>query len=226
MWITVGWHYAKQTFGIALTNARYASYPMTRHLVIGLRVHLLCVAAVAFFYLISRESTGLAFMGLEIIPLKGSLWLFYVACCFAVVTGLAIFVYSATVFFAEGIRPSPQMFIVISAFYVWWIPGVFPFQFAPYVVPFFHSLQYLPFAYAMEGDKQKSFFRWFFALATAGFLAFELLPYHLDKTARNYELIGVWYLSIAVSVFLNVHHFFIDSVIWRSRNDDFRQNIL
>lgn len=52
-------------------------------------------------------------------------------------------------------------------------------------------------------------------LIALGFLLFDLIPIWLDEKTGVKTEIGSSFFVIAIAVFLNVHHFFIDSFIWR-----------
>jgi len=46
--------------------------------------------------------------------------------------------------------PSLNMLVPYVAMYLWWVPLFMQSEFYMYVVPVFHSLQYLPFVYKLE----------------------------------------------------------------------------
>jgi hypothetical protein len=114
------------------------------------------------------------------------------------------------------------------------------------IVPFFHSLQYLLFVAAYRRghyrqdlhlastlpDPEKArkrlrgqherFYGYAFLL---GILGFYLIPGLLD----HYSLSGKWlpasFFMTAFTIFINIHHYFIDNVIWRKENTEVGERI-
>jgi len=106
----------------------------------------------------------------------------------------------------------------------------------------FHSLQYMLFVFAYKrgefhneelahhgvglDDAKPTWLRmlgYFTVICATGALAFDVLPVYFDtKTTR-------WGMAMVAMpifhVFINVHHYFIDSVIWRRGNRDVSRNL-
>jgi hypothetical protein len=94
------------------------------------------------------------------------------------------------------------------------------------MIPFFHSLQYLPFAYQRMGSEldagkpvnpSRAMTLNVLAVLAAGIAMFDLIPNYIDAKLEVRTEFGVSFFLIAFAVFLNVHHFFIDSSIWKRR---------
>ena len=51
--------------------------------------------------------------------------------------------------------PSLNMLVPYVAMYLWWVPMFIQNEYYMYVVPFFHSLQYLPFVYKIERGRNR-----------------------------------------------------------------------
>jgi hypothetical protein len=115
-----------------------------------------------------------------------------------------------------------------------------------YVIPAFHSLQYLLFVWRFQINKAQASaarpprlrrlrlstqlqgvaaFAGFMLLGeTLGWFGFLGLPHTLDL-AVAYDR-GVWGAGLflfMIFMFINIHHYFIDNVIWRKENDEVRQ---
>jgi hypothetical protein len=126
--------------------------------------------------------------------------------------------------------PSWNVAVAWVAFHIWWIPMLRQQEYYLLLVPFFHSLQYLPFALKMEkaGKPSRSRLRqtlFLFGVVAIGVVMFELVPEALDHSL-NTEINEVpWFFTIAFIVFINIHHFFIDSVIWRLRQTDVQKGL-
>jgi hypothetical protein len=63
-------------------------------------------------------------------------------------------------------------------------------------------------------------------LLLVGFSAFELVPSLLDRAFQTEWYLKTWFFMIAFAVFINVHHFFIDSVVWKFNQDEVRNSLL
>ncbi len=240
MYLTVGWHYSKQVFGCLMVYAKFDGYPLSLGQRSLLKYALFSVAFFNFFYLSVYATQGstdpmiqayffnvpLVALGLPeiLIPITGSL--------VALFTGLVVWRVGIGNWRAHGKRPSLNFLITFASYYIWWIPIVRQPEFYFMVVPFFHSLQYLPFAYRMEIPKVRRD-RWFQAnvslrvalLIFAGFAAFELVPSLLDTGLRTSWMLDGPFFMIAFLVFINVHHFFIDSVVWKLEQPEVRASL-
>ena len=111
------------------------------------------------------------------------------------------------------------------------------------VVPTFHSLQYLAIVWRFQLNAEptreaqpardwwqatKHYFStnaWgqlglFVALGIAlGYLGFEAAPRWLDSVGGyNREVFGSYLFMFIFSIFINVHHYFLDNVMWRREN--------
>ena len=63
-------------------------------------------------------------------------------------------------------------------------------------------------------------------LLLIGFCAFELVPNLLDNAFQTEWYLKTWFFMIAFAVFINVHHFFIDSVVWKFNQAEIRKSLL
>jgi hypothetical protein len=236
MYLTVGWHYSKQVFGCMMVYARYDGYPLSA---IQRRLIQLSLFSVAFFNFFYHAVKGrqyappdkffnipLVSIGLPrvLVPATGA------------VVALSLVLVCWIVYYKNyresGKRPSANMLIAWIAFHVWWIPVLTLNEFYILAIPFFHSLQYLPFAYRLQrGEKGGSPTKAFkttlglAALLLIGFSAFEWIPSQLDRALETQWYLKTWFFMIAFAVFINVHHFFIDSVVWKFNQPDVRDRL-
>ena len=139
------------------------------------------------------------------------------------------------VYVVTGQRPTANILIAPVAFVFWWIPPLIQENFYIWIVPFFHSLQYLGFVYKIEGRRLQTTRpgatpMWggitAMALVVAGFVTFELIPNTADHFFDTQGELGAWFFFASAVVFINVHHYFIDNVIWRFSNKRIRQFLL
>jgi hypothetical protein len=129
--------------------------------------------------------------------------------------------------------PSWNFLVPWVAFYVWWVPISNLPEYYLMMVPFFHSLQYLPFALRVENSKIKRNGLYnaqvslrIIVLLAVGFLAFELIPSVFDKKLETDIYQSAGFFASAFAVFINIHHFFIDSVAWKFKDIEVSDNLL
>ena len=233
MVVTIGWHYAKQVFGCVMVYARYDGYafsPVQRSL---LRWSVLAVWALAvvdnnikgawrMFGPFSYSSFDLPDV---MLPLAEGL----------VLVGFVLVAWR--VFYANyratGAVPSANMLVAWIALYVWWLPQTRQEDFYFVLAPLFHSLQYLAFAYRVERGRLVAHAQSAaratvvtLSVVVMGWLAFELVPTALDERARTFDTWGLPFFFTAAMLFINIHHYFIDSVAWRLNDAPVRQYLL
>ena len=241
MFMTVGWHYAKQVFGCLMVYSHYDGYPLTRNQRNVLKIGLFALALFNFFYFAvyapeytENQTERPYFLGVPVIPLGLPTWLIPLGGAVAIVTGLvAVYFVIYRNYVNHRRLPSPNFVVAWLAFYIWWIPPVRQSDFYFLAVPFFHSLQYLPFAYRMErhnaptGPRRELRLTLRLALLVAmGFVAFEFAPNILDTHLDTAWRFKSWFFLVAFVVSLNVHHFFIDSVVWKFKQPEVREYLL
>lgn len=241
MYLLVGWHYVKQIFGCVIVTSVQRGIFMTQ---LERRVLLTNLVLTWFmswlgshvrpakfdFYGISHES-------LELPPIL--LDLVYAG----VAVSLAAVVYTQVArFIRTGQKPSPPGVVAFVSLYVWYVPVAVHPAFG-YMIPFFHSLQYLAFVGRLKNNQVRAQIEplrdqawrraWVeraggFALAALvlGALAFQFVPAWLDQR----HLVGGdglgWAPMLAGFIlFINIHHYFIDNVIWRSDNETVKAHL-
>jgi hypothetical protein len=239
--LTVGWHYSKQVFGCIMVYGRYDHYSFSKLQRWIIKASLFSVAFLNFFslsiYAPGFESDPLAksyFFNIPMIPL--GLPKILIPATAATVVLLAIATIGG-VFYVNyrrhGKLPSANLVVPWIAFHIWWLPFFRQNEYYFATIPFFHSLQYLPFAYRREAKGLQNA-KWpeirtslfLSVLLFVGFCAFELVPSHLDRAFETTWYLHTWFFMIAFAVFINVHHFFIDSVVWKFDQKDVQESLL
>jgi len=235
--LTVGWHYAKQVFGCMMVYAGYDGYRLSRLERNLLKASLLAVAAWSFVGVSALVGSlippGPSFNGTRSersalsFSTEISHGLQFVA-CISILIFLAM--HWRKLQTTVGPRPSKNFYIPFLAYCLWWMPFFYYSEYSLYAVPFFHCLQYLPFALRMEArdNPARTAGAWVvFAvvLVFVSFMAFEGVPAILEKMGPK-ELQTTAFFFVAFSMIINIHHFFIDSVIWRMRDDKVRSALL
>jgi hypothetical protein len=227
MYFTVGWHYAKQAFGAVMVQAKYDGY---RYALWQRRLLKLALFSIWWVYYSRNNATrkffdfhGFSYGTLGLTQTVATVA--YVVHILATLGLIGVFLHNYVV---EHRKPSANMLIPIISMYIWWSPIFFQRDFYQYLVPLFHSLQYLTFVKRVESQKaggekgQLRGFRMsaiFLGLVVAGFCAFELIPNTLDTKLGLQKMWHAFFFYAAFHVFINIHHYFIDNVLWRFNND-------
>ena len=126
-----------------------------------------------------------------------------------------------------------NMLVPFIALYIWWLPQTRQYEFYFLLTPMFHSLQYLAFVYKMEdgrlrGERHREIkaTALVVGLVFAGWLAFEMLPNTLDNALGTFNAWQMFFFFTAAMLFINIHHYFIDNVLWRFRDPQVRAYLL
>jgi hypothetical protein len=239
MYFLVGWHYVKQVFGcVIVTSVRRRVYYQLweRRLLLA---NLFSLWAASFLQSQTTSSYfsfyGISYAGLQLPPLL--LRLAYAAVAASAALVLAM---HARKYVLEGSKPTWGGLVAMTALYVWYMPAFSHPAFA-YLIPFFHSLQYLAFVWSFKKNQvsdqtrmrlgrdrrqawMMKFIGWTAAALILGALAFEFVPKALDaqRWLRAPELGSSPFLA-AFLLFINIHHYFIDNVLWRSHNPEVKK---
>ena len=241
MFFLVGWHYIKQIFGVVIVTSalRKFYYSNTERYIILL--NLFSIWAISFFnsqtYIGSFDFYGIKYnsIGFDKVWLNLSYSVFISS--FIYMVGMHVKKYIDT-----GLLPVSSAMVAMGALYVWYIP-TFNHPHFGYLIPFFHSLQYLVFVWAFKknqvndqiksqsgAEKRKQWVVKFAGYAAVslilGALFFEFIPKGLDKSfAINNPGLGTSPILVAFLLFINIHHYFIDNVIWKSTNTEVKKHL-
>lgn len=246
MYFLVSWHYVKQGFGVLtiLSLRRGIRYrPIERRLILA---HCFAGWALAFCTP-SGPSYQVEESGIVYWTLGVPAWAEVATQGVFFATGLGV----VLVFWMKWQRERvlPPLVPLAGFFITVWLWSVYS-SFDPlmaYVIPALHSIQYLYFVgllrknetlaqvRAAAADESTSFriphvgfrfFTWGLTALVLGWLAFRSGPQFLDghfATATSPEggLGATPYLA-AIGTFVNIHHYFMDNVIWRRDNSETR----
>ena len=234
-----GWHYAKQAYGatVALSAAKSRALSMAEKSAI--RINLLALAVVSF--VIPNTLGSFPYEGVYYHSLGFPSWFgtFCLCALAATMGGLALAL-------RRRLREGPGIpWVAAAAFlsiYAWGFPLIFypqifhAFRDVPFVAAL-HSLQYLVFVMSLRLSRRPAVFSGalpgvspligvalsLLAVVIFGDVLARLLPQWLDR-ALTYDraALGAGFFVFAAAFFINIHHYFIDSVIWRGDNHEFR----
>jgi len=233
MLMTVGWHYTKQVFGCVMVYAKFDGYVFTSGQRSLTKWALMSIWWLTFAHT-NRDGSRFAFSDFTYYGLDLPDWLVPLT---AGVVAAGLLAVAWFVFWRNyrdrGAIPSLNMLVPFVALYLWWLPLTRQQEFYLLLTPLFHSLQYLAFVYRMEQSRLSTLPRaeiratiLTVGLVTAGWLAFELIPNSLDVQLGTYASWRMFFFFTAAMLFINVHHYFIDNVLWRFNDADVRRYLL
>lgn len=233
MILTIGWHYTKQVFGCMMVYAHFDGYPLTHAQRRVLKGALLTMWALVF---VDNNRSGawrahltFSYSSFDLPDVAAPI----AAAIVAVGFGLAVYRVVYANYTSGGRLPSANFLVPMAALYVWWLPLTRQSEFYFFMAPLFHAVQYLPFVYRVEdsrrraaGAGQAALIGLVAAVLLAGWLAFELVPGAFDALLGTSAALGISFFVIAAMLFINIHHYFIDNVIWRFADPEVRAHLL
>jgi hypothetical protein len=233
MIFTVGWHYTKQVFGCMMVYAYFDRYKFSPRQRTITKYALLSIWWLNFAQGnaagAQNNFSQFKYYSLDLpdilVPLTATI----------VAAGVLLVAYE--VFWKNykerGEAPSVNMVVPFLALYVWWLPITRQYEFYFLLTPFFHSLQYLAFVYKMEDTRLRSLAHpeirgtiLAFAIVLAGWLAFEFIPNEVDTALGTFNAWQMFFFFTAAMLFINIHHYFIDNVLWRFKDPEIQKYLL
>ncbi|WP_420568952.1 hypothetical protein [Thalassovita sp.] len=244
MLFLVGWHYVKQGYGILMVESvlKRAFFDDREKLI--LRYNALTVWLATWMYfnriLYEREIYGLNYFTVAVPE-----WLFLTMLSLCVIAGTL----TVGMLIRKGLNsrlPINGLLAYGTSSYVWLLVAYLN-PLAAMVIPAFHSLQYLAIVSRYQMNKNEAHPRGdgrllaglirttparaatirFFLFATVfGAAFFYAIPFVLDMTITyREEVFGTTMFLFTIWVFINVHHYFMDNVIWRRDNPEIKEHL-
>jgi hypothetical protein len=235
MYFLVGHHYVKQIYGCVLVCSAKKKFYLSELEKNVLRGAMFSIWGLSFIssniYQGSNSFYGVGYSTFNLNPV----WQTVAYASVGIFTALlgALFVKR---YVKDGKVLPLTAWAALLSIYVWYLPTLGHAHYF-YMIPFFHSLQYLLFTntfaknkasseakiHKEESQKRLSFlksFTFFTALTiVTGFLAWEYVPKLLDTNYPLNPFLGATMWMFYFQFFLNVHHYLIDGVIWRRDSD-------
>lgn len=243
----VGWHYVKQGYGMIIVDSvlKKSFFSQRDKMILTLNAYMCWVLswiafnkAAAQHDLFGLTAYSIAFPGILL-------------AVFGLATAVST-VFALMVIFSRwqsGERfPLNGAIAYLVTLYVWVLfPAlVAPATFVALIVlatPAAHSLQYLIVAwrYQLNVERHKTrprrrfslfskpgarLFYFFVFGVVISFFAFWILPTALDKFVYyNRAVLGGQMFLFMFAIFINVHHYFLDNVMWRRENPDVAKHL-
>ncbi len=239
MFFLVGWHYVKQGFGMLMVDAALKRNFFDARQKRWLLWNAYSVWATSWL-LVNQTYKKHEYWGLNYYTFGIPDWLMTSAfVVLAITTLLALIALSKKLAnWRHMPMPLNGMIAYLTSLYLWLLvrhPAML------LVIPAFHSLQYLAvvWRYRLNIEKDKSrnntgiikgrgpwpgFLLFIFLGLVLGYLAFWRIPYGLDAHLNYDREVYGGALSLFIFwIFINVHHYFLDNVMWRKDNPDTRR---
>jgi hypothetical protein len=221
-----GYHYSGQTVGITLIYARRAGFVATG----AARLALSGFVFGTYLTIIARAEAALgeqAYYGIRCPTLGVPKFVAVLAEHSMWVCGAAFLLLAAGWCVRNRRLLPPVVLLPAAAQFVWFIPGGGDPNFAVFV-PFFHSLQYLLIAWATHVKERVESaqaaptrslvlgesVKWGAVIVPVGALLFWMLPHALASSTGT----GFQFAAPVVLAGVQIHHFFVDGVIWKLKN--------
>ncbi len=238
----VGWHYVKQGFGMAMLYAAvkkcYWPHSVRRALLGNAYVCWAAAWAIA-----NNGAVGSDFWGFFQLQVSLPWWVTGLACLAAGATTLWCSVEVISTFkqwrdsgLTCGQLPVCGIFAYAVTLYLW---TVFSWAIPSYllVIPFFHSLQYMAVVWRVKINENKNgnesktrlgLISFFGATIFYASIVFWFAPGIIDYLGGGglpWEAGGTFVAIACVTIFINIHHYFMDSVVWRKENKRLQQHL-
>jgi hypothetical protein len=227
-----GWHYVKQGYGLLIVDSvlkrRFFQAWEKRLLVVNCYAVWLSYWCIYNYGFGSNEvfSKPIALVHVPEIMVSASL-----------LGSGVLLVAILTMFGRRIVRGEPVPLLGALAYfttlYVWLFLLLDPWFLL--VVPAFHSLQYLIVVWRFKlnelsaggGSRMRAFSGFLFFGFLIGIAAFIIIPLFLD-TFVDYgaTALGSGVFLFFFVVFINIHHYFLDNVMWRRENPDVRRYLM
>ena len=252
MFFLVGWHYVKQGYGILIVDSVQKRLMFSDRAKTIFRINGYACWIVAWVGVNHALSEPNGYIGLTYFSLPLPNALYYATITVAAATTLAsLYEFAQCWREAKGLLPWNGVIAYLTTLYLWVIfVRINPLMLA--VIPTFHSLQYLAVVWryqlnagvaetaAPQAEPARRsalaafrptgvlprFAMFVGAGVILGSLGFVIVPRFLDAVVPyDKHLFGPSLFLFAFYIFINVHHYFLDNVMWRRGNPDVMQYI-
>jgi hypothetical protein len=242
MLFLVGHHYVKQIYGCVIVSSAKKKFYFSNSESWSLRASMYSVWMLSFIASNSHRVTTPLFYGIEYKTLGlHETWLSSIY-IITLLTSCLFLTMMVKRYINDGKVMPLSAWTAVVAIYAWHIPKFYNVHFY-YMIPFFHSLQYMLFSTTFAKNKAKDHSSHFenesraraeflkklggFLVLTVvtGYLLWDFIPKQLDLSMKVNALLGPSVFMFYFHLFLNAHHYLIDNVIWRKDNKQMKKYI-
>ncbi|HEX2082498.1 MAG TPA: hypothetical protein VHF86_03325 [Xanthomonadaceae bacterium] len=235
MFFLVGWHYVKQGYGLAMVDAALKRAFFTEAEKAALLRNAYAVWLLSWL-LLNRMLGGVAshYWGVEYVFISIPAPLVWLATVAAVACGSEL-VWRLLRRWRRGDAIAWNGLVAYAASGYAWLMIRDPILVL--WVPLFHSLQYLAVVWRYEANRNRALrphdmlpelrLAGFYAVALGlGYLGFWWLPRYLNThVPYDHALFGTGLFFFVFWIFINLHHYFLDTVMWRKGNPDVQRHL-
>lgn len=236
MLFLVGWHYTKQGYGMLMVDSVYRRRFFNDREKLILRYNTYACWILFWlgmnWYFSEREMWGLSYFSFDV-P-QPALWA--ASAVAALTTTLTLKVFLTRLAPGKGGLPVSGTVAYLVSLYFWALARFNPL--AIIFVPAFHSLQYLVIVWRFEtnraaisaeeggsapaaGAARWPVMRFAIVAFVLGLSGFYWLPRLFDQVVSyDTDVFGPAAFMFMFWIFINIHHYFVDNVIWRRENPD------
>lgn len=228
MFFTVGWHYVKQAYGCFIVYSGGQGVYFERWEQALIKAALFPLWWASFLRLFTGSGVS-SYWGVEYsVPPFLASWVdvLHFASFAGVVPLVGVLVRRRL---RGAAMPSITAVTPLVVIYVWLSPFL-SHPFFLYMIPLFHSLQYLLFSGTYTRSKvneagvgARGYLIWWGGAFVLAALIFHVIPVGIDDAGLHSGEISQNLALVAFILFINIHHYFIDNVIWRGDNPQVRQ---
>lgn len=228
------YHFSGQTVGLTLLYARRTGFFFTPLMRLCLSTFVFC----SYLLPIVRfevSTVGSQYYGIPYPGLGIPGWTVDVVMALMVVGASGFLVFAGRKAWTQRRALPPIVLLPAVTQFVWFIPGGNWATFAEFV-PFFHSLQYMLVAWSLMlkerldggGHAPGTRFvvgeslRWYVVIFVGGGILFAGLPQLMSLASGT----TIWFSTAIVIASVQIHHFFVDGVIWKLRSTNVRSPLL
>ncbi len=243
----VGWHYVKQGYGILIVESvmKRAFFNDKEKLLLRYNG----IATWIFSWMLAnREIAASDLYGLQFFTIGTPEWIYLLSAAVMATTGVASLIVVARKKMTSGGKlPLNGLLAYATSIYVWMVVAQIDVLLL-IVVPVFHSLQYLAVVWRYKLNETDAkfehddvtlfngllvlsrprfeFAKFVFIGIVLGGCAFTVIPTFLDYYVEyNEALYGPTLFILLFSVFINIHHYFLDNVMWRKENPEIKKHL-
>lgn len=222
MFFIVGYHYVRQVYGIGLISLAKMKVFLSQNFKNALNYSLIPAWLIAYIH---GSNTHISdYYGIKYITFGFHHFLKEVNTILFLVS--AVIWVSIVIYIVYIYKKWPITFIIVFlSISLWHVPSFYNSGFM-YIIPMFHSLQYLLIVAAVkkkqigEEGKYKKYITYVVSLLFVAYMLFIFIPKNLDAhLSYNHEIFGFNLFLVLFLVFINIHHYFIDAIIWRKGSD-------
>lgn len=235
MFLLVGWHYVKQGYGMAMLDAALKRCFFSEHekkILLRNTYSTWIFAWVLINFLAKNKEPSYFGIPYVAIPIPDYLIIFFGLLAGFTAVNVIIMIYKKIIkerrfawngIVAYGVSIYAWLLIRDPIVILW--------------VPLFHSLQYLAVVWRFKSNKfsfkTDSLVGWKYKLAAffaasimIGYYMFFQIPSWLDANIKyDKSLFGGYLFFFLFWIFINIHHYLLDTVMWRKNNPDVRDNL-